>query len=72
MLAGRDWVLGRTPADHDLSQLGGIPLRSHGGRYEELVPMLTSEPLSEAHARRALGDPRSFELFEFVCNGVTV
>ncbi len=69
VLAGRDWVLGRTEADHDLSQLGGIPLRSHGGRYEEMVPLLLSEPLSTLHARRAAGDPRSFEVFEFACGG---
>ena len=34
----RDVVLGRTPADHDLSGLDR-PLRSHGSRYEEMVPM---------------------------------
>ena len=69
VLAGRDYVIGRTPADHDLSQLGGM-LRSHGGRYEELVPMLLSESLSDEYYVRAAGDPRNFDIFQFTCNGV--
>jgi phosphonoacetate hydrolase len=66
----RDWVIGRTPAHHDLAQLGGRPLRSHGGRYEEMVPLLLSEPLSDAYLARAAGDPRNFDVFDFACNGV--
>jgi phosphonoacetate hydrolase len=69
VLAGRDWTLGRTPAHHDLSKLEG-PLRSHGGRYEEIVPMILSAPLTLAYARKAAGDPRNFEIFDFVCNGL--
>ena len=68
VLCGRDWVLGRTPEHHDLSQLAGR-LRSHGGRYEEMVPMLLSHPLNEAYRARAQGDPRNFDIFDFVCNG---
>jgi phosphonoacetate hydrolase len=68
VLAGRDWVIGRTPAHHDLSQLKGR-LRSHGGRYEEMVPMLLSEPLTQAYAAKAAGDPRNFDIFDFACNG---
>ena len=69
VLSGRDVVLGRTPAHHDLSQLAGR-LRSHGGRYEEMVPMIISEPLNEEYRMRAAGDPRNFDVFEFTCNGV--
>jgi phosphonoacetate hydrolase len=68
VLSGRDVVLGRTPADHDLSLLSG-GLRSHGGRYEEMVPMVLSKPLSAHYARKAAGDPRNFDVFEFTCNG---
>ena len=42
--SGRDLVLGRTPEWHDLKQLEN-GLRSHGGRYEEMVPLFLSEPL---------------------------
>jgi phosphonoacetate hydrolase len=68
VMGGRDVVLGRTPAHHDLTQLHGA-LRSHGGRYEEMVPFVFSHPLQPAYARRAAGDPRNFDLFDFVCNG---
>ena len=68
VLAGRDVVLGRTPADHDLSLLSS-GLRSHGGRYEEMVPMLISEPLVAEYRRKAAGDPRNFDIFDFTING---
>jgi phosphonoacetate hydrolase len=69
VLSGRDVVVGRTPAYHDLSQLDGR-LRSHGGRYEEMVPMLLSRPLNEAYLAKAQGDPRNFDIFDFALNGL--
>jgi phosphonoacetate hydrolase len=69
VLSGRDWVIGRTPVHHDLTALEGR-LRSHGGRYEEMVPMVLSEPLNEVYAAKAAGDPRNFDIFDFVCNGI--
>lgn len=68
VVSGRDVVLGRTPAYHDLSALAG-PLRSHGGRYEEMVPLVFSEPLNAVYAVRAAQDVRNFDIFEFTCNG---
>jgi phosphonoacetate hydrolase len=66
--AGRDVVLGRTPEWHDLSvvQEG---LRSHGGRYEEMVPFVVSAPLEPEYLARARGDLRNFDLFDVICNG---
>jgi phosphonoacetate hydrolase len=66
--SARDVVLGRTPAYHDLTALAGA-LRSHGGRYEEMVPLVFSEPLNTAYAARAAGDVRNFDIFELTCNG---
>jgi len=68
VMSARDVVLGRTPEDHDISMLGG-GLRSHGGRYEEMVPMLVSEPLNPGHRALAEGDPRNFDIFDYACNG---
>lgn len=67
VLAGRDTVLGKTEADHDLSVLEG-GLRSHGGRYEEMVPLVVSRPLSPELMRFAQGDPRNFDAFHFACH----
>lgn len=66
--SGRNVVLGRTPADHDLKALEG-GLRSHGGRYEEMVPFVLSEPLAPEYRVRAQGDPRNFDIFDFTLNG---
>jgi phosphonoacetate hydrolase len=66
--SARNVVLGRTPGYHDLTALAGA-LRSHGGRYEEMVPLIFSKPLNADYAARAAGDVRNFDIFEFTCNG---
>ena len=68
VMAGRDVVLGRTPEYHDLKAIES-GLRSHGGRYEEMVPFVLSEPLKAKYAAKAQCDPRNFDIFEFACNG---
>ncbi|WP_183576093.1 phosphonoacetate hydrolase [Mucilaginibacter sp. X5P1] len=68
VLSARDVVVGRTAADHDLKALDGT-LRSHGGRYEEMVPLVVSHPLNAAYKRKAQGDPRNFDVFDFAING---
>lgn len=68
VLSGRDVVLGRRPQYHDLSALDGS-LRSHGGRYEEMVPMVISHPLNSTYKMKAARDPRNFDIFDFTVNG---
>ena len=68
VISGRDVVLGRTPEGHDLKVIEG-GLRSHGGRYEEMVPFILSEPLKSDYAAKAARDPRNFDIFDFTCNG---
>ena len=69
VMSTRDAAIGRTTDDHDLSLLHG-GLRSHGGRYEETVPMVISHPLTDPYVRLSQADPRNFDVFDFVCNGV--
>jgi len=71
VLSNRDYVIGRTPEHHDLSQLAG-QLRSHGGRYEEMVPMIISHPLNKKYYKKSQCDPRNFDIFDFACNGVVI
>lgn len=68
VLSGRAVVIGRTEAHHDLKALDA-GLRSHGGRYEEMVPFLVSRPLRPEYAALAAGDPRNFDIFDFTVNG---
>jgi phosphonoacetate hydrolase len=69
VMSRADTVLGRTPEHHDLSQLDR-PLRSHGGRCETMVPFIFSGPLNDAYQAKADDDPRNFDVFDHVCNGV--
>jgi len=59
-----DFVIGTRPAEHDLTALDA-PLRSHGGRSEQLVPMLSNRPLT-LPASRSL---RNFDAFDVALNG---
>jgi phosphonoacetate hydrolase len=68
VVSGRDIVLGRTPEYHDLKAVAS-GLRSHGGRYEEMVPFILSEPLKPEYAARAAADVRNFDIFDFTVNG---
>jgi phosphonoacetate hydrolase len=69
VVSGRDVTLGLSPEKHDLKAVAK-GLRSHGGRYEEMVPFLFSAPLNAEYAQRARGDARNFDVFDFVCNGL--
>jgi phosphonoacetate hydrolase len=69
VMSAADTVLGRSPEYHDLSQLDR-PLRSHGGRFETRVPFIFSEPLNDEYAAKAEGNPRNFDVFDYVCNGI--
>jgi phosphonoacetate hydrolase len=71
VLSARDVVLGRKASYHDLAALDGT-LRSHGGRYEEMVPMVLSHPLNKQYRLKAGGDPRNFDIFDFTVNGTVV
>jgi phosphonoacetate hydrolase len=71
VLAGRGVALGARAADHDLSQLAGERLRSHGSLHEQPVPFLLSHPLTPDYAERARsGGLRNFDIFDFALNGV--
>lgn len=62
-------ALGARSTDHDLSQLAGTRLRSHGGLSEQRVPFILSRPLNAAYRARAQGTLRNFDIFEFAING---
>ena len=63
-------VIGSTKSGHDLSQLQGKRLRSHGGLSESRVPFIISKPLNKSYAKRAeLGHLRNFNIFDFAVNG---
>ncbi len=62
-------ALGTSAAKHDLSVLAG-PLRSHGGRHEQIVPIIVSHPLSPLHAERHRYGIENRDIHDLVLNGV--
>jgi phosphonoacetate hydrolase len=64
VLADRFTVLGLTAAAHDLSGLDA-PLRSHGGRGEQGVPLIINRAVPQLdHSRRW----RNFDVFDLALN----
>ena len=60
-------VIGSTKEKHDLSQLGDIKLRSHGGLSEQEIPLIMSEALEDGTIDG--GKPwRNFDIFYLVLN----
>lgn len=70
VIADKGFALGGHAVDHDLTQLAGERLRSHGGIFEQEVPFILSHPLSSDYAGRAKLGLRNFDIFEYAINGV--
>jgi phosphonoacetate hydrolase len=62
-------VLGKRRADHDLSQLTG-GLRSHGGRHEQLVPIIVSHRLSEPYSSWHRRGVSNTDVHDLLLNGL--
>jgi phosphonoacetate hydrolase len=62
-------ALGKSAAKHDLSVLAG-PLRSHGGRHEQIVPVIVSHPLAPRYADRHRVGVEDSDLHDLLLNGV--
>ena len=62
-------ALGKSAAKHDLSAIGN-GLRSHGGRHEQIVPIIVSRPLREPYASQHAAGVRNADIHELLLNGV--
>jgi phosphonoacetate hydrolase len=71
VISDRGTVLGKSKATLDLSELGGMRLRSHGGLADRNVYLMFSRPLNDKYMNipltRAL---RNFDVFDFALNGL--
>lgn len=73
VIAAANTCIGASATDHDLSGLAGNRLRTHGGLSEATVPFIISQPLNDAFRLRASTSRlKSYEIFDFALNGVTV
>jgi len=62
-------ALGKSRAKHDLS-LVESGLRSHGGRHEQIVPIVVSHPLTERYAARHAAGVGNRDLHDLLLNGL--
>ncbi|MDD9985823.1 MAG: phosphonoacetate hydrolase [Spirochaetaceae bacterium] len=63
--------IGMGRADHDLGDLHGARLRTHGGIAEREVPFILSRPLNHRYQELAESEPlMNYRVIEFALNGV--
>ncbi|MFL9866113.1 phosphonoacetate hydrolase [Paraburkholderia fungorum] len=65
VISTRDVVLGTRRIKHDLSGLD-VPLRSHGGLSEQIVPLLFNQPVAKSVSERAR--LRNFDIIDIALN----
>ncbi|MCA1646307.1 MAG: alkaline phosphatase family protein [Chloroflexi bacterium] len=61
-------ALGKSRAKHDLSGIT-MGLRSHGGRHEQIVPVIVSRPLAGAYAARLQAGVQNSDIHDLLLNG---
>jgi phosphonoacetate hydrolase len=71
IVAEKGFAIGARAQDHDLTQLAGERLRSHGGIAEQQVPFVLSHPITSQHRATLEGQSlRNFDIFSVALNGV--
>jgi phosphonoacetate hydrolase len=71
VIGDKGTVLGSKKEDHDLSKLGGMRLRSHGGLADSKVSFILSRPLNNKYESIARSRQlRNYDIFDFALNGV--
>lgn len=71
VIAKGEFCIGMTPDDHDLKELHGERLRSHGGVSEQQVPFILNRPLNgEYRARAGSEQLMNYHVFDYALNGV--
>jgi phosphonoacetate hydrolase len=63
-------ALGKSAAKHDLSGLSQGGLRSHGGRHEQMVPLILSRPLCEPYRSRHAAGASTADIHDLILNGL--
>ncbi|KAF9076680.1 alkaline-phosphatase-like protein [Rhodocollybia butyracea] len=67
VISKKEFVIGGRQEEHDLSQLGGHRLRSHGGLSEVQIPLMRSKPVeSKDVSERRMW--RNFDIFDLALN----
>ncbi|KAJ6438794.1 3-carboxymuconate cyclase protein [Purpureocillium lavendulum] len=68
VISKENFAVGSKREEHDLSQLEGHRLRSHGGLSEQQIPLLRSTPLASKDAALDSKKWRNFDIFDLALN----
>ena len=70
VISTADYCIGMGRADHDLADLHGERLRTHGGLSERDVPFIVSRPLNAGYRARARSEQLlNHQIFDYAING---
>ena len=70
VISTADYCVGMGRADHDLADLHGERLRTHGGLSERDVPFILSRPLNAGYRARARSEQLlNHQIFDYAING---
>ena len=70
VISNESYCVGMGRDDHDLADLNGARLRSHGGISERDVPFVISRPLNAEYLARAESEQlKNYHIFDFAING---
>jgi phosphonoacetate hydrolase len=73
VIARKNFCIGTSLSNHDLSGLNGHRLRTHGGISESKVPIIFNYPLNDLYkARSNLKTLKSYELIDYALNGLSI
>lgn len=67
VISKQNWVIGSKKEEHDLSQVKGHPLRSHGGPSEQFVPLIMSCPARDCANTQGKAW-RNYDIFDLALN----
>ncbi len=71
VIATENYCVGMGRADHDLADLHGERLRTHGGLSERDVPFIVSRPLNAGYRARARSEQlMNHHVFDYAINGI--
>ncbi len=62
-------ALGKSASKHDLAAIAG-GLRSHGGRHEQIIPVIVSHALAPKYAARHAQGVSNSDIYDLLLNGV--
>ncbi len=70
VISSENYCVGMGINDHDLAELNGARLRTHGGISERDVPFVISRPLNAEYLARAKTEQlKNYHIFDYAMNG---